>query len=159
MEENPIKYSDLITPDDSIEKLIAQLEKVEKVYGELAASMKSQAADISASLKTVSGATEQGRSATKDASHEVDRLTKAYKDLEFAQSDTGKRLAELKLQIREQNMQNKLTAESNRAVGDSYNALSAQYRINKVLINNMTKAQRENDPAAKKLIEQTRQIY
>ena len=57
MEENPIKYSDLITPDDSIEKLIAQLEKVTEAYNGLAASVKSQAASISSSLKTISGAT------------------------------------------------------------------------------------------------------
>ena len=159
MEENPIKYSDLIAPDDSIEKLITQLENVTKVYGDLAASVKSQAASISSSLKTISGATEQGRASTRSASQEVDRLTKAYKDLEFAQSDTAKRIADLKQIQKEQNMMNKLTAESNRAVEGSYNALSAQYRLNKMYINNLTKAERENDPAAKKLIEETRQIY
>lgn len=158
-EQNPIKYSDLIAPDNSIEKLIGQLESVTKVYGELSASVKAQAAGIAASLKTISGATEQGRATTKSASQEVDRLTKAYKDLEFAQSDTAKRIADLKQIQKEQNMMNKLTAESNRAVEGSYNALSAQYRLNKMYINNLTKAERENDPAAKKLIEETKQIY
>ena len=158
-EQNPIKYSDLISPDDSIEKLITQLEKVTEAYNGLAASVKSQAASISSSLKTISGATEQGRASTRSASQEVDRLTKAYKDLEFAQSDTAKRIADLKQIQKEQNMMNKLTAESNRAVEGSYNALSAQYRLNKMYINNLTKAERENDPAAKKLIEETRQIY
>ena len=158
-EQNPIKYSDLIAPDDSIEKLIGQLENVTKVYGELSASVKSQAAGIAASLKTISGATESGRATTRNASQEVDRLTKAYKDLEFAQSDTAKRIADLKQIQKEQNMMNKLTAESNRAVEGSYNALSAQYRLNKMYINNLTKAERENDPAAKKLIEETKQIY
>lgn len=158
-EQNPIRYSDLIAPDDSIEKLIGQLESVTKVYGELSASVKAQAAGIAASLKTISGATESGRASTRSASQEVDRLTKAYKDLEFAQSDTAKRIADLKQIQREQNMMNKLTAESNRAVEGSYNALSAQYRLNKMYINNLTKAERENDPAAKKLIEETRQIY
>ena len=158
-EQNPIKYSDLISPDDSIEKLIGQLEKVTEAYNGLAASVKSQAASISSSLKTISGATEQGRASTRSASQEVDRLAKAYKDLEFAQSDTAKRIADLKQIQKEQNMMNKLTAESNRAVEGSYNALSAQYRLNKMYINNLTKAERENDPAAKKLIEETRQIY
>ena len=158
-EQNPIKYSDLISPDDSIEKLIGQLEKVTEAYNGLAASVKSQAASISSSLKTISGATEQGRASTRSASQEVDRLAKAYKDLEFAQSDTAKRIADLKQIQKEQNMMNKLTAESNRAVEGSYNALSAQYRLNKMYINNLTKAERENDPAAKKLIEETKAIY
>lgn len=158
-EQNPIKYSDLISPDDSIEKLIGQLEKVTEAYNGLAASVKSQAASISSSLKTISGATEQGRASTRSASQEVDRLAKAYKDLEFAQSDTAKRIADLKQIQKEQNMMNKLTAESNRAVEGSYNALSAQYRLNMMYINNLTKAERENDPAAKKLIEETKAIY
>ena len=31
-EQNPIRYQDLISPDDSIEKLIGQLEELQKIY-------------------------------------------------------------------------------------------------------------------------------
>lgn len=157
--ENPIRYQDLISPDDSIEKLIGQLEQLNTAYTTMAGSVRQQAADLSSSLKKVSGATSEGRTAISGASEEAKRLAKAYADLEYATSDTAKRVAELKEIQKEQNMMNKLSAQSARAVEGSYNALSAQYRINKMLINNLTQAERENDPAAKKLIEDTRRIY
>ena len=158
-EQNPIKYSDLISPDDSIEKLIGQLETLMKVYNDLADEVKTDAAQIAASLKTVSGATEQGKQATKGATQETDRLAKAYKDLAFARSETAMKIEELKQKQKEEKYYTKLITEQNRAATGSYNDLSAQYRLNKIAINNLTKAQREHSPAAKKLIEETRQIY
>ena len=158
-EQNPIKYSDLIIPDDSIERLIRQLESLQATYTGLSQSVRSQAAAMAESLKSVSGATENGRQSTRSAATDADRLAKAYRDLEFAQSDTAKRIAELKEVQKEQNYMNKLSVQSARAVEGSYNALSAQYRQNKLVINNLTQAERENDPAAKKLIEDTKQIY
>lgn len=158
-EQNPIKYSDLISPDDSIEKLIGQLETLMKVYNDLADEVKTDAAQIAASLKTVSGATEQGKQATKGATQETDRLAKAYKDLAFARSETAMKIEELKQKQKEEKYYTKLITEQNRAATGSYNDLSAQYRLNKIAINNLTKAQREHSPAAKKLIEETRKIY
>lgn len=158
-EQNPIKYSDLISPDDSIEKLIGQLQTLMKVYNDLADEVKTDAAQIAASLKTVSGATEQGKQATKGATQETDRLAKAYKDLAFARSETAMKIEELKQKQKEEKYYTKLITEQNRAATGSYNDLSAQYRLNKIAINNLTKAQREHSPAAKKLIEETRQIY
>ena len=95
MEENPIKYSDLIAPDDSIEKLIGQLERLQETYTGVANSVKAQAAAMNASLRSVSGATQEGRAATKGAAQDADRLTKAYRDLAFARSETAKQIAEL----------------------------------------------------------------
>ena len=159
MAENPIKYSDLIQPDDSIEKLIGQLERLQSTYDGIANSVRVQAAAMASSLRSVSGATSEGRKHTQAAATDADRLAKAYRDLEFAQSDTAKRIAELKEVQKEQNYQNKLAVQSANAVATSYNALSAQYRINKALINNLSQAERENDPAAKKLVEDTKEIY
>ena len=42
-EQNPIRYQDLIAPDDSIEKLIGQLEQLQEVYGKMAEDIKRQA--------------------------------------------------------------------------------------------------------------------
>jgi hypothetical protein len=64
---NPIKYSDLIKPDNSISDLIKQLEDLQKVYSDTAAKLKEQALQVTASLKGVSGATEEGRKAINDA--------------------------------------------------------------------------------------------
>ena len=159
MEQNPIRYQDLIAPDDSIEKLIGQLEQVNTVYGTLTESIKSRAMAISQSLKAVSGATQLGQQQTKAAAQETNKLAKAYQDLEFAQSDVAKQIAELRNLRNEENRMTKLQIQLNRSAEGSYNQLSAQYSLNKMAINNLTKAERENDPAAKKLIEETKAIY
>lgn len=158
-EQNPIKYSDLISPDDSIEKLIAQLEELQTVYNGVVSSVRSQAAAMAASLRSVSGATEEGRDATRGASKEADRLTKAYKDLAFARSETARQIAELKQQQKEEQMITKLNVQLNNAAEGSYNRLSAQYRLNKIALNNLTEEERKTLPYAKKLEEETLKIY
>ena len=141
-EQNPIKYSDLISPDDSIERLIKQLENLQSTYEGMASSIQQRAAAVAASLRTVSGATSQGQQATKKASEDADKLAKAYRDLAFAESENAKKLAELKLAQKEANDLNKLTIKLNQSAEGSYNALSAQYSINKIYLNNMTKEER-----------------
>ena len=158
-EENPIKYSDLISPDDSIEKLIGQLESLQRTYEGVAQSVKDHAASMAASLKSVSGATEQGRQSTRGASQEADRLTKAYEALNFARSETAHKIAELKEQQKQEQMITKLNVQLNNSAAGSYNALSAQYRLNKIALNNLTAEERANIPYAKKLEEETKNIY
>jgi chromosome segregation ATPase len=158
-EQNPIKYSDLISPDDSIERLIAQLENLQSTYEGMASSIQQRAAAVAASLRTVSGATSQGQHATKKASEDADKLAKAYRDLAFAESENAKKLAELKLAQKEANDLNKLTIKLNQSAEGSYNALSAQYSINKIYLNNMTKEERENTEAGRKLEKETKAIY
>ena len=149
-EQNPIKYSDLIAPDDSIEKLIGQLENLNKVYQGVTDEVKANAAQMAASLRSVSGATEQGRQSTRGATQEADRLSKAYKDLAFARSETARQIAELKQQQKEENQITKLNVQLNNSAAGSYNALSAQYRLNKIALNNLTEEERKTLPYAKK---------
>ena len=159
MAENPIKYSDLIVPDDSIEKLIGQLEHLQESYTGMADSIKAQAAGVAASLKNVSGATMAGQTATRSAATETDRLAKAYRDLSFARSDTAKRIAELKAAQQEENRITKLQVQLNNTAEGSYAHLSAQYSLNKMQLNQLTAAERENLPYAKKLEQETKAIY
>ena len=159
MEQNPIKYSDLISPDDSIEKLIQQLEALNEAYTGMATSVRQQASSLAAALRSVSGATSSGQQATRNAATDADKLAKAYRDLEFAQTNTAKRIQELRTLKNEENRMTKLQIQLNNATVGSYNQLSAQYSLNKMAINNLTKAERANDPAAKKLIEDTKAIY
>ena len=158
-EQNPIKYSDLISPDDSIEKLIGQLESLQRTYDGVAQSVKDNAAAMSASLKSVSGATEQGRQSTRGASQEADRLTKAYEALNFARSETARKIQELKEQQKQEQMITKLNVQLKNSEAGTYNHLSAQYRLNKMALNNLTAEERANVPYAKKLEEETRKIY
>ena len=158
-EQNPIKYSDLISPDDSITQLIGQLEQLNEAYTGMAESVRSQAASVAASIKNVSGATAQGQQATRNAAAESDKLRKAYEDLNFARSETAKKIKELQMAKQEENRITKLQILLNNSEEGSYAHLSAQYSLNKMQLNQLTAAERENLPYAKKLEEETKKIY
>lgn len=158
-DNQPIKYSDLVKPDNSIEGLIKQLTELKDTYTDALASIKAEAIQLSATLQKVSGATEDGRKKIKKAADDADRLARAQKELAFAESDAAKKLAELNLAKQEANQINKLIIKINQSAEGSYNRLSAQYSLNKIYLNNMTKAERENTEEGRKLVEQTKEIY
>ena len=152
---NPIKYSDLIKPDNSISDLIKQLEDLQKVYSDTAAKLKEQALQITASLKGVSGATEEGRKAINDAAAATEKLTAEEKKVTQAEQKNTKALTELKLAQQEQNRIEKLQAKLARATAGSYDALSAQYALNKIRINAMSQAERDAAEKSEQLISKT----
>ena len=156
---NPIKYSDLISPDNSITDLIKQLDELSDAYTNALKNIKADAIQLAENLKKVSGATEDGRKTTKKAADDAERLARAQRDLAFAESENAKKLAELKLAQQEANQINKLIVKINQSAEGSYNRLSAQYSLNKIYLNNMTKAERENTEEGRKLVAQTKEIY
>jgi hypothetical protein len=156
---NPIKYSDLVKPDDSITKLIAQLDQLSDAYMNTLQKIKSEAITVKAALEGVSGATENGRKTIRGASNDTDKLTRAARDWAFAESENAKRLAELKQAQKEANELNKLTTRLNQSAEGSYNRLSAQYSINKIYLNNMTVEEREATEEGRKLVAETKAIY
>lgn len=156
---NPIKYSDLISPDNSITDLIKQLDELSDTYTNALKNIKAEAIQLAEILKKVSGATEDGRKTTKKAADDAERLARAQRDLAFAESENAKKLAELKLAQQEANQINKLIVKINQSAEGSYNRLSAQYSLNKIYLNNKTKAERENTEEGRKLVAQTKEIY
>lgn len=166
MDQNPIKYSDLISPDDSIEKLITQLESLNDTYNGMANNIRIQAQGVAASLQKVSGATEYGRQKTKEASDDAQRLEAAYRKLDAALSSNAKEIARLNAVAREQNNYNKqmikLGGEQiqtrEQIAQASYQQLSAQYSLNKAYINTLSLQDREIKEN-KQLIETTKAIY
>lgn len=156
---NPIKYSDLVSPDDSITKLINQLDQLSDAYMNTLKNIKSEAITVKAALEGVSGATENGRKTIRGASADTDKLTRAARNLAFAESENAKRLAELKQAQKEANELNKLTTRLNQSAEGSYNRLSAQYSINKIYLNNMTVEEREATEEGRKLVAETKAIY
>lgn len=166
MEQNPIRYQDLISPDDSIEKLIGQLEQLQEVYGKMAEDIKRQASELAANLTKVSGATEQGRTAIKNSNTDAAKLEKAYKQLDFALSQTAKEIARLNAVKREANNYNKQMVlrgkeeikTMEQIKNASYQQLSAQYSLNKAYLNSLTAADRKIK-SNKELIKTTKEIY
>ena len=159
MAENPIKYSDLIIPDDSIEKLVAQLEQLEQVYTSLLQKVQAEAKATAQAQQKVTGATEQGRQQIRGAASDAERLAKAERDLAYAQSETAKKIAQLKEQIREQNNLNKAAAKEALNVKGSYNQLSAEYSRLKIELNKLTAEERKNTEAGRQMERQAAAIY
>ena len=158
-DQNPIKYVDLIQPDDSIEKLVKQLDEANEAYNNLAGSIKTQAASMTASLKSISGATEGGRATTRAYSADAEKLLKAERDLNFARSETARKIAELNAMKKDEQTITKLTVQLNRATAGSYEALSAQYGLNKIRLNAMTEEYRRNTQEGQKLEKETADLY
>ena len=156
---NPIKYSDLVKPDNSITDLINQLDQLSDAYMNTLKNIKREAISVRAALAGVSGATEDGRKTIKGATTDTDRLTRAARDLAFAESENAKRLAELKQAQKEANEINKLVVKINQSAEGSYNRLSAQYSLNKIFLNNMTVEEREATEEGRKLVAETKAIY
>lgn len=159
MAENPLKYSELIAPDDSIENAIKQLTQLGETYDKMVGKVRTEATALETNLKGLSGATDEQREKIKATYKEVDRLTKAQNDLTQAQSTQAQQLASLKALQQEQNAVNKLTAQYNNNVEGSYNRLSAEYGLNKIKINQMSQAWREQTEEGKRFVAGTNEIY
>ena len=159
MDNNPIKYSDLIQPDDSISTLVKQLDEANEAYNNIGNSIKAEAQRIASAMQVISGATQQGRNATKGYSEDAQKLLKAQQDLNFARSETARKIAELNAMKKDEQTITKLTVQLNRAAEGSYEKLSAQYGLNKVRLNAMTEAERQQTEMGRKLEAETRDIY
>ena len=166
MEQNPIRYQDLILPDDSIEKLISQLQQLQEAYSSMAEKIKAEAQGVAQGLTKVSGATEQGRKAIKQSSDETTKLEKAYKRLDEAMSANGKEIQRLN-RVRQEyvryqkNIQQRGQEEirtMKQIKEASYQQLSAQYSLNKAYINSLT-AKDRNLAKNKELIKSTKEMY
>lgn len=81
---NPIKYSDLISPDDSIRQLIGELTETNKVLESVMATARSNAGALRSALSATDPGTAEGRKQILALSEEISRLTARVKTLESA---------------------------------------------------------------------------
>lgn len=154
-----IKYSDLIQPDNSISEAVKQLEQLQKLYETMLKRIEEGAKGLQKPLSEGGGATEEGRKKIDAYEKQVRSLARAEVDLKLAMTDTAKEIAVLKQQQTDQTRLNKLVAKLNNSMAGSYNALSAQYELNKIKMNNLSQAYLENTEAGKKLVKETAEIY
>lgn len=154
-----IKYSDLIQPDNSISEAVKQLEQLQKLYETMLKRIEEGAKGLQKPLSEGGGATEEGRKKIDAYEKQVRSLARAEVDLKLAMNDTAKEIAVLKQQQTDQTRLNKLVAKLNNSMAGSYNALSAQYELNKIKMNNLSQSYLENTEAGKRLVKQTAEIY
>nr|DAG82780.1 MAG TPA: tail length tape measure protein [Caudoviricetes sp.] len=154
-----IKYSDLIQPDSSIKDAITQLEGLQKIYDAMLKRIEEGAKGLQKPISEGGGATEEGRKKIDEYEKQVRSLANAEIQLKLALTETAQEIAVLKKQTADQNYLNKLQAKLANSMAGSYNALSAQYELNKIKMNNLSQAYLENTEAGKKLVKETAEIY
>lgn len=151
-EDDKIKYSDIIQPDDSIEKLVNQLGELNQQYGVMVNAIRAGADRVVHALKSVSGATSDGRKSIDEATASTSRLERAQNELKLAMSDTGKQIAWLKAQTASQN---KATVEQQRylqQVASSYDRLKSDLKESVSLYKSLTDAERADSQMGQQLL-------
>ena len=151
-EDDKIKYSDIIEPDDSIEKLVKQLGELNQSYETMVNAIRAGADRIVHSLKSASGATSEGRKAIDEATASTSRLERAQNELKLALSDTGKQIAWLKAQTSDAN---KATVEQQRYIQQaisSYDRLKSDLKQTVELYKSLTAAERADSEMGQQLL-------
>ena len=151
-EDDKIKYSDIIEPDDSIEKLVKQLGELNQSYETIVNAIRAGADRIVHSLKSTSGATSEGRKAIDEAAVSTSRLERAQNELKLALSDTGRQIAWLKAQTSDAN---KATVEQQRYIQQaisSYDRLKSDLKQTVELYKSLTAAERADSEMGQQLL-------
>ena len=154
-----IKYSDLIQPDSGIKDAITQLEGLQKIYDAMLKRIEEGAKGLQKPISEGGGATDEGRKKIDEYEKQVRSLARAEVQLKLAMNDTAKEISALKTKISDQNRLNKLQAKLTNSMAGSYNALSAQYELNKIKLNALSQEYLENTEAGKRLVKETAEIY
>lgn len=151
-EDDKIKYSDIIQPDDSLEKLVKQLEDINKSYETMTNAIRAGADRVVHAIKSVSGATSDGRKSIDEATASTSRLERAQKELKLALSDTGKQIAWLKAQTADAN---RTTVEQQRYLQQavsSYDRLKSDLKEAVSLYKSLTDAERADSQMGQQLL-------
>lgn len=151
-EDDKIKYSDIIQPDDSIEKLVKQLGELNQQYEVMVNAIRAGADRVVHALKSVSGATSDGRKSIDEATASTSRLERAQNELKLAISDTGKQIAWLKAQTADVN---RTTVEQQRYLQQavsSYDRLKSDLKEAVSLYKSLTDAERADSQMGQQLL-------
>ena len=158
MEGNPIKYSDLIEPDDSIEEATKQIYWLEEAFQNLYATVKKEAKNLLGGMEDVKESTEASRLSAEDYATATAKLSKAKQDLRIAEDTLGRQIDEHNELVKEQVAVNKENIKVSKTVETSYNRLTAEYAKNKRALDSMTKKEREKSKEGKKLTKETKKL-
>ena len=156
---NPIYYRDLVTPDNAITDLIKQLQDLIAQYDAAKAKIQGAAAEMAQGMKNVSSATEEQRDQIKLSYEQSDKLVKSYRDVTTAQWQVTQAFIEQTKAKKDGEKIDKLIVQINTSAEGSYNRLSAQYRLNKIRLNELSDAERAGTEAGRKLEAETNAIY
>lgn len=156
---NPIKTSDIYQDTGELKRLVSELETVQDTLEGLRKSEVNNAANLESAIKKLNVTTSDQRDELAENAKQAEEIEKRYKKYTESLNDNAVKIAALKNAQSRINQVNKLQAKLASSLEGSYNALSAQYSLNKIRLNQMSKAQRETTEDGKKLEKETRDIY
>ena len=155
----PITTKDLYNDSGELKKLIAELEAATAAYKTMVDTIKGEAIKLEVSLKSVNAATAQGRKETVKAAKTTDEMQKQVEKYNKAIQESAVDLEEAKRAVAQLNRVNKAQARINASLEGSYDQLSAQYTLNKIKLNAMSKEMRAAGGVGEKLEKSTKAIY
>ena len=156
---NPIHYSDLIQPDNSITQLMEQLDALIAKYEQARSKIQGAAQQAAQSMSGLSGATKEQQEQIKILTEQTDKLAQEYQKTTTEERRAYQEKQKILAAQKEQNQIDKLLVQINNSKEGSYNRLSAQYRLNKIRLNEMSAAERSSTQAGRQLETETRKIY
>ena len=161
MENNPIKYSDLVSPDvqQGFQSWIDQIKQLQAQSEASIDAIKTKMEGLRKQMTAPSGGGNIPKPNTKPVVDEIDKLREVYKNLKVDVQLYDEAIKALNKSERERKRVLQANVEIGRTREDSYDRLSAQYTALKTLVNNMTTAEREQTDAGKNLVENLKNIY
>ena len=156
---NPILSSDLYKDEGDIKAAIEDLKGLRTEYQEAVKKISTEAIKMTVEVNKANVATEAQREQLGKTAKSVDKLAREKKKYTDLLSDNAKELAILKNAQIEQRRINKLEAKSAVNKATAYNKVSAQYSLNAIRLNKLTKAEQENTVSGRRLVKQTRELY
>lgn len=161
MENNPIKYSDLVSPDvqQGFQSWIDQIKQLQAQSEASIDAIKTKMEGLRKQMTAPSGGGNIPKPNTKPVVDEIDKLREVYKSLKVDVQLYDEAIKALNNSDRERKRVLQANTEIERTRENSYDRLSAQYTALKTLVNNMTTAEREQTDAGKTLVENLKDIY
>ena len=156
---NPIKASDLFKDDGAIQSAIDQLQELQKEYQSALDKIKKDALSLQVSIKKVNSTTSQQREEIRKTAKQADVLEREYMKYNKALEQNNVEIQRLRKAKRELNNIAKLEAQLADNAEGSYNKLAAQYALNKIELNKMSKEMREGTKAGRELEKQSKEIF
>lgn len=155
----PIKASDLYKDDGAILKAIEQLVKLTKSHQDSLGKIQSQTKGLLTETSKLNVSNKDQAEQLKRNAGQLDQLAQAQLRYKKSISDSGVEMARMRELQNRQNQLNKLEIQLANSKAGSYNALSAQYSINKIRLNAMSEQQRKATVTGQALEKETRKIY
>ena len=156
---NPIKASDLYQDDGAIERAIKQLQQLAGEHEKVLAGVKKEAISLQVGVKKLNAATSEQREEISRYAKQADELEKRYQKYNDSLTENARQIAAVQEAQKKLNQINRAEARLNQAKEGSYDALSAQYTLLKLRLNQMSKAERESTEEGRKMVKQSRDIY